>query len=926
MTHRFATLATILAVFGYYAFAQGLVTKASKDDWEEINFEYNSSVLSDGYPSLLRLAELLQKNPGYKVRVEGHTDGLGSDSYNDPLGLSRATTVRDFLVKYGARATQIETSTKGSKDPMASGEKKNYTRTDVARWMNRRVVLTVMDDQGRVVGAGGAGEAIRAMPAQPTPAAGMKDCCDDILKKLDKLDDIAKMLRDLTDQNAALRREVDGLKQQQQALESKVASQPKPPTEQQVAGAVGKEIERQKEEENKSKFTLLGLNVGPDSNGNVTFTGRGRYFSPFADNFAFEAQGEYLYFKGQREGQLDFGLVNRIGNFQGGLFSSFKHVTLSGNQNGGTLGQGALTLDYLFKLGKVGLFGTKGFMDQAVINRQNLVLPNGMVAPNVFMERYLSIVDQVGVSTTLGLVGKSYLEANVGYLRSAGHADRPGGTARFILPLNNKIAFTVEGGVNETMLTAGNNGRAVFGVQFGNLLRPREFVGLKTPVPVDVPRVRYEVLTRRVQIGSSPPIADAGPDQIGVGAGTITLDGSKSYDPNGEQLTYAWVKEAGPSVAISGANTAIATFTAGSGQAYTFLLTVKNVSGQQASARVHITTKAIDQVHILFFIANPPTVQAGSPSQLSWQVLNADTVTLAGVGNVQATGSVSVVPTDTTTYKLTATNSVSQDNAAVTVVVQKPQAQLLACYATPTNIIAGESATLNWQSLNADKVTIDNGVGTVAKSGNVVVTPTQNTNYVVTATNAFGSATCSIGVTVTPGQMPRILKFFANPLTILVNQQSALIWAVDNATSLTIDQGVGTVTPTGSVGVSPAQTTTYTLTATNSFGSVTATATVTVTPPPKITSFTATPMLSPAPGAPVVLSCTATNASTLIIGGQAPLVSGIAQISYTGSFTVRPLWDTVYTCTALGPEPVTSITQGKDEQSLTVKVTPLPPH
>src|SRR5580704_1879547 len=84
--------------------AQGLDTQASKDDWEEINFEFNSSVLVDGFPSLLRLAELLQSHADYRVRVEGYTDGIGSAAYNDRLGLARATQVRDFLVKYGARS------------------------------------------------------------------------------------------------------------------------------------------------------------------------------------------------------------------------------------------------------------------------------------------------------------------------------------------------------------------------------------------------------------------------------------------------------------------------------------------------------------------------------------------------------------------------------------------------------------------------------------------------------------------------------------------------------------------------------------------------------------------------------------------------------------------------------------------------------
>src|SRR5258707_2337380 len=96
--------------------AQGIDTKASKDDWEEINFEFNSSVLVDGFPSLLRIGELLQMNPPFKVKIEGHTDRIGSNPYNDRLGMARATAVRDFLVKYGARTAQIEISSRGKTD------------------------------------------------------------------------------------------------------------------------------------------------------------------------------------------------------------------------------------------------------------------------------------------------------------------------------------------------------------------------------------------------------------------------------------------------------------------------------------------------------------------------------------------------------------------------------------------------------------------------------------------------------------------------------------------------------------------------------------------------------------------------------------------------------------------------------------------
>ena len=89
---------------------QGLNTTAKPDDWEEINFEFNSSVLTDGYPSLLRLADLLKAHPDYRVKLDGYTDQVGGEKYNQALAQKRANMVRDFLVKYGTGAGQITTT------------------------------------------------------------------------------------------------------------------------------------------------------------------------------------------------------------------------------------------------------------------------------------------------------------------------------------------------------------------------------------------------------------------------------------------------------------------------------------------------------------------------------------------------------------------------------------------------------------------------------------------------------------------------------------------------------------------------------------------------------------------------------------------------------------------------------------------------
>src|ERR1022692_4600360 len=122
-----------IGVFSTCLFAQGLNTSQTKEDWEEINFEFNSSILSDGYPSMLRLAELLGQHRDYRVKVTGNTDYVGSVAYNEKLALQRADSVKAFLLKYGASADQITTESEGKRIPEVDNASKE------GRFMNRRV-------------------------------------------------------------------------------------------------------------------------------------------------------------------------------------------------------------------------------------------------------------------------------------------------------------------------------------------------------------------------------------------------------------------------------------------------------------------------------------------------------------------------------------------------------------------------------------------------------------------------------------------------------------------------------------------------------------------------------------------------------------------------------------------------------------------
>src|SRR5262249_10196272 len=158
---------------------------------------------------------------------------------------------------------------------------------------------------------------------------------------------------------------------------------------------------------------------------------------------------------------------------------------------------------------------------------------------------------------------------------------------QLVQPITEHLAFTVGGGLNESLLASTNTGQIKFGFQVGNYIHPKDYGKSKSPVPMDVPRVRYELLTRRV--GNSPPVANAGANQDGSAAGTVTLDGSGSYDPDGDAITYAWTQLSGPTVTLSSTNAAKVIFTAAVGQIYTFKLTVTDSLGLSASATTRVS-------------------------------------------------------------------------------------------------------------------------------------------------------------------------------------------------------------------------------------------------------------------------------------------------------------------------------------------------
>jgi chitodextrinase len=123
--------------------------------------------------------------------------------------------------------------------------------------------------------------------------------------------------------------------------------------------------------------------------------------------------------------------------------------------------------------------------------------------------------------------------------------------------------------------------------------------------------------------------------------------------------------------------------------------------------------------------------------------------------------------------------------------------------------------------------------------------PSTGYNYAVAALDMAGNLSpMSVSAQATTlAPLPTIASFRAAPASIISGQTTTLSWTVSNATSLTINNGVGDVTSRSSIPLQPTNSITYILTASNSVGSATAQVAVGVSPdtvPPSVPSLTAT--------------------------------------------------------------------------------------
>lgn len=123
--------------------ADGCVRQAQTIVLQNVNFEFDSDTLTaDARTVLAGVARGMVSQPDLMVEIAGHTDSLGSDSYNQRLSDRRAASVKSFLISQGVAPPQLVSRGYGEREPVASND------SEAGQAQNRRVEFRVLRKPG----------------------------------------------------------------------------------------------------------------------------------------------------------------------------------------------------------------------------------------------------------------------------------------------------------------------------------------------------------------------------------------------------------------------------------------------------------------------------------------------------------------------------------------------------------------------------------------------------------------------------------------------------------------------------------------------------------------------------------------------------------------------------------------------------------
>jgi len=132
-----ATMNNTLIQTGEMSYTVALAERFAAEVPDTINFAFNSADLSDEARAILqKQANFIRQFPEVRFRVFGHTDKVGSNGYNQRLGLRRAQAAVAYLSSLGISRSRLEAV-------VSYGETRPIIDTNAAEVRNRRTVTEV---------------------------------------------------------------------------------------------------------------------------------------------------------------------------------------------------------------------------------------------------------------------------------------------------------------------------------------------------------------------------------------------------------------------------------------------------------------------------------------------------------------------------------------------------------------------------------------------------------------------------------------------------------------------------------------------------------------------------------------------------------------------------------------------------------------
>lgn len=111
----------------------------------DVLFDFDSSdIKPEAAAALGQVATIIREHPNQPIRIEGHSDSKGSDTYNQGLSEDRALSVKDwFADEAGLGTSAFETTGFGERQPAAPNEHPDGSDDPEGRQKNRRVEIVI---------------------------------------------------------------------------------------------------------------------------------------------------------------------------------------------------------------------------------------------------------------------------------------------------------------------------------------------------------------------------------------------------------------------------------------------------------------------------------------------------------------------------------------------------------------------------------------------------------------------------------------------------------------------------------------------------------------------------------------------------------------------------------------------------------------